>query len=157
MLHRKTIRNRRQSRRKNNRKRFSKRRRNFLQGGTPKCCMCGKEIGPNGHGFNPVLCLKNHGSRAHSICPNCWFFSKDAFGKEEERHDCPGCKTKFPLGPLLFNPKEVVELLDDDDDEEPVNPSLAGPPRSPLSSARPPRSLEKQEEQTPPSKRNKKS
>jgi hypothetical protein len=57
------------------------------------CSICDK-LFDRDKSLIPVLCLKEHGIRAHRICQECWW---NTFAKEDAPHGCPGCKRALPL------------------------------------------------------------
>lgn len=83
------------------------------------CCMC--EENKVGKYLNPGQCLRQHGNRAHKMCPNCWW---GEFATEGVNHKCPGCVKHLPLSVAntkhtanhqASKPITVIDLTEDDD------------------------------------------
>ncbi len=98
--------------RKSRTKHNSRTKRNRARGRTPpvspnvpvSCSICDKSV-PRNKTLIPMLCLKEHGDRAHRICKECWW---DTFAKEDAPHGCPGCIRNLPLPPAVKGTRKPI-------------------------------------------------
>ena len=82
------------------------------------CCVCGKETNIN-ESLIPGACSRIYGSKAHRMCPECWWNPENGFARENSSHACPGCEKGLPLPKISqkqTTEKQVVFDLTEEED-----------------------------------------
>jgi hypothetical protein len=84
--------------------------------GKVNCCICGKEVNIDDT-LIPSGCIMKYGNRGHRVCQECWWNPETGYGKEDSKHNCPGCEKGLPLTNIKIKDPVFVDLTEDDDDD----------------------------------------